>query len=148
MIPREPMPRARPPRSPVSMMSWLALACLAVALVRTRRSLREVQSRGRADPRPRTDDLTGLANRRAFVEGLDLRLRGAEPTAVLIVDLNGFKEVNDRFGHSAGDFLLQATAARLQLVPDGARAAARFASDAGLQNYVELEGGGKPAFLK
>ncbi len=40
----------------------------------------------------------------------------------------------------------EATAARLQLVPDGARSAARFASDAGLQNYVELEGGGKPAF--
>src|SRR5690606_37372565 len=52
-----------------------------------------------------TDALTGLANRPSFVSLLEQRLREG-PAAVLFVDLDGFKSVNDMDGHAAGDRLL------------------------------------------
>jgi diguanylate cyclase (GGDEF)-like protein len=58
-----------------------------------------------------TDHLTGLLNRRAFIENAQtLRKRQAkrgEPVAVLMFDLDHFKLINDRFGHSAGDEVLR-----------------------------------------
>jgi diguanylate cyclase (GGDEF)-like protein len=60
----------------------------------------------------RTDALTGLLNRR----GLSIeftRLQSADGFAVLAIDLDGFKAVNDAHGHAMGDFVLQTTAARL-----------------------------------
>jgi diguanylate cyclase (GGDEF)-like protein/PAS domain S-box-containing protein len=62
------------------------------------------------------DALTGLANRALFRDRLDQALarsaRGQEPLAVLLVDLDGFKQVNDGLGHDAGDYLLQEVAKR------------------------------------
>jgi diguanylate cyclase (GGDEF)-like protein len=64
------------------------------------------------------DDLTQLPNRRHFMQTLASRLKEAESTdetfAVMFMDLDGFKEVNDQFGHDVGDLLLQETAFRLQ----------------------------------
>ncbi|OWK28771.1 sensor domain-containing diguanylate cyclase [Sphingomonas dokdonensis] len=64
-----------------------------------------------------TDELTGLASRRAFNETLDeaLASASAEDTAlaIAIIDLDRFKEVNDRLGHPAGDEVLRAMAAKL-----------------------------------
>ena len=60
------------------------------------------------------DPLTGLPNRRMLDEyGATLVAKGAEQVAVLYVDLDGFKQVNDLFGHQAGDELLVAFARRL-----------------------------------
>ena len=63
------------------------------------------------------DPLTGLANRRALDERLGYEIarhtRHGESFAVLALDLDGFKAVNDRFGHDAGDELLRETAAAL-----------------------------------
>ena len=69
-----------------------------------------------AEAAARLDPLTGLLNRRAFHEVLQRRLRHAsdEPGALLVVDLDGFKAVNDRHGHAAGDLLLCALARRLR----------------------------------
>lgn len=63
-----------------------------------------------------TDELTGLASRRAFNDRLDAALatRGDEPLAVAILDLDRFKEVNDRLGHAAGDEVLRLIASRLR----------------------------------
>ena len=63
------------------------------------------------------DVLTGLANRRCFDERLHTLLDRAEhehhSLSVFTLDLNGFKQVNDTYGHEAGDILLQAVAANL-----------------------------------
>lgn len=58
----------------------------------------------------RTDPLTGLLNRRAFVEEMDRQLarldRDAEGGTLMFVDLDAFKAVNDRLGHAMGDRVL------------------------------------------
>lgn len=63
------------------------------------------------------DLLTGLPNRRLFMDRLEQQIKHAKrsnlPLAVLFMDLDGFKEVNDTFGHEAGDSLLSEVAKRL-----------------------------------
>jgi diguanylate cyclase (GGDEF)-like protein len=60
------------------------------------------------------DELTALGNRAHFVEKLTDALEpGAAPLAVVLVDLDGFKDVNDSFGHGIGDRLLRTVGARL-----------------------------------
>jgi diguanylate cyclase (GGDEF)-like protein len=62
----------------------------------------------------RTDPLTGAANRRELEERFDLAAyrasRDGIPFSILIIDLDGFKEVNDRLGHLAGDEVLASMA--------------------------------------
>jgi diguanylate cyclase (GGDEF)-like protein len=61
----------------------------------------------------RTDPLTGLLNRRGFEQRAGAAIAGREPFALVLVDLDGFKQVNDTRGHAAGDAVLRDTAARL-----------------------------------
>jgi two-component system cell cycle response regulator len=65
-----------------------------------------------------TDALTGLANRRGFdrfvMEALDPARSFAQPTALLMLDLDHFKDVNDSCGHAAGDTVLRELARRWQ----------------------------------
>jgi diguanylate cyclase (GGDEF)-like protein len=78
------------------------------------------------------DALTGLVNRGSYLEILDETLAEARMdsmTTVLVMDLDGFKEINDRLGHQLGDALLVAFADRLeQSLPESA-VAARFGGD-------------------
>ncbi|MBT4427644.1 MAG: sensor domain-containing diguanylate cyclase, partial [Rhodospirillaceae bacterium] len=71
----------------------------------------------------RTDSLTGLYNRRAFVESveqiIEARSKSGHRAALIYVDLNNFKSVNDTFGHIQGDAALKAAA---QLMADSAQA--------------------------
>jgi diguanylate cyclase (GGDEF)-like protein len=60
------------------------------------------------------DPLTELANRRAMVEWLARELRLESPTGLILVDLDGFKDVNTAHGYPAGDAVLRDTAARLR----------------------------------
>ena len=53
------------------------------------------------------DPLTGLANRRCFEEHLNVKINAASRFCLILIDLNDFKAVNDRFGHLAGDELLK-----------------------------------------
>lgn len=65
-----------------------------------------------------TDDATGLLNRRGFFDALsravDRGRRYGETGALLIIDLDGFKEINDTYGHAAGDHVLSAVARLLK----------------------------------
>jgi diguanylate cyclase (GGDEF)-like protein/PAS domain S-box-containing protein len=79
------------------------------------------------------DALTGIANRALLVERITQGLRAAEhrgdSLALLFIDLDSFKAVNDRWGHEAGDAVLVAVAQRLQSVVRQADTVARFGGD-------------------
>jgi diguanylate cyclase (GGDEF)-like protein len=80
-----------------------------------------------------TDELTGLANRRSFRESLDTELLRAERfgsgLALIVADLDDFKNVNDRFGHQAGDEVLRGFADVLQGRIRGIDLAARLGGE-------------------
>jgi diguanylate cyclase (GGDEF)-like protein len=61
-----------------------------------------------------TDPLTGLLNRRAFLEMLESSAGKHPELTLAFIDLNSFKPLNDQFGHAAGDAVLKAIAARLE----------------------------------
>ncbi|WP_337876667.1 diguanylate cyclase domain-containing protein [Elioraea sp.] len=81
----------------------------------------------------RTDPLTGLLNRRAFFEELDRRLerldRQSQPGALLFVDLDNLKPVNDRRGHEAGDAAIRAAAGLLRAAVRPTDLVARIGGD-------------------
>jgi diguanylate cyclase (GGDEF)-like protein len=80
-----------------------------------------------------TDPLTGLVNRRRLYQALDLTLarsvRNGSGVAVLLIDLDGFKEVNDTLGHEAGDRLLVAFGSLLRRNVLGSDTVARQGGD-------------------
>ena len=79
-----------------------------------------------------TDSLTGLANRRAFLAELEFCLSpsaSGPPFALALLDLDGFKPVNDTFGHAAGDALLIQVAARLRREAGAGALVARIGGD-------------------
>jgi diguanylate cyclase (GGDEF)-like protein len=90
----------------------VAIMSLSTSIQRMREQQREDEHKAMHDA------LTSLPNRRYLSEWLAMALaaarRSGQPLAVLYFDLDGFKLVNDRFGHEAGDRVLQVTAARLR----------------------------------
>ena len=79
------------------------------------------------------DPLTGLANRTLLADRIEQAMtradRGAAPPAVLLLDLDGFKAVNDSFGHAVGDLLLVEVADRLRAVVRETDTVARLGGD-------------------
>lgn len=78
----------------------------------------EIRERERAERQIRlladTDSLTKILNRRAFIREIETLARGSMPFACAFVDLDRFKPLNDRYGHSVGDLVLKAIAQRLE----------------------------------
>jgi diguanylate cyclase (GGDEF)-like protein len=96
----------------------LAVLTLLLAGVRIFIGFRQVQRLSDAHRQAVTDDLTGVGNRRSLFEHGAQRLRDAdadagERVALMLIDLDDFKEVNDALGHQAGDELLREMARRL-----------------------------------
>jgi PAS domain S-box-containing protein len=76
------------------------------------------------------DDLTRLPNRRSFVEELRNGLqRGSESIGLLVLDMDDFKLVNDRFGHQVGDAVLRLFGRYLQRIADPSEFVARLGGD-------------------
>jgi len=82
-------------------------ARLRQKMIEIQRRLHEVELLATLDP------LTGVANRRDLDRELASRIQARREFCVLLFDLNGFKEINDRFGHLYGDEVLKQLAARL-----------------------------------
>lgn len=103
----------------------LTVAVAAMAFINRALMLRERAKRTIAERDSFTDPLTGLSNRRQFVQRAEQELaqalsKGAE-CALLLIDLDGFKPVNDVHGHAAGDAVLVEVARRLSdCLPDAA----------------------------
>jgi diguanylate cyclase len=80
-----------------------------------------------------TDNLTGLANRLLLADRFQLTLerskRNRAEFALLMVDLNGFKAINDTYGHGAGDHVLRTVAQRLVATVRGSDTVARLGGD-------------------
>jgi diguanylate cyclase (GGDEF)-like protein len=100
-------------------------------------AVREMSKRQRGEAaareHARLDPLTGLPNRRALFERLSSALSAAgrhdQQFALLYLDLDGFKQVNDRLGHMAGDELLKLVGARISSQIRGEDLVARFGGD-------------------
>jgi diguanylate cyclase (GGDEF)-like protein len=113
-----------------SHVAWLLFSAFAAAMVlllvigavAVRNARRLAHAR-------RYDALTGLRNRALFFEDVQATLDKREPAAVLFIDLDGFKPVNDSYGHATGDALLAEVAVRLTAAVRARDVVGRFGGD-------------------
>ncbi|AEV87018.1 Cellulose synthesis regulatory protein [Actinoplanes sp. SE50] len=102
------------------------LACIACVLIRFLQAVRGLErTQAQLAYQARHDPLTGLANRAAFTEHLDEDTAGV----LLYLDLDGFKAINDRDGHEAGDAVLKAVGQRLTAAVRSSDLVARLGGD-------------------
>jgi two-component system cell cycle response regulator len=119
-------------RSVTHLAIAFASAALVAVLVRLSLTFAENLGMMRASrTEALTDPLTGLGNRRRLLLDLDSALAAdtTRETALVMLDLNGFKVYNDAFGHPAGDALLSRLGARLAAVARGRGSAYRLGGD-------------------
>lgn len=117
--------------NPASVMALAGFTMLATFIaVFSRSALRRARLEHQATAlRARQDGLTGLPNRTAFMEELTASLSRPGEAAVIFLDLDGFKSINDNFGHGAGDDFLKASAARLSAAAGPGTVLARMGGD-------------------
>ncbi|RIJ78211.1 EAL domain-containing protein [Nakamurella silvestris] len=109
------------PPGPGTLTTVAGIVTLAAVLIRMILALRQARLAAGALHLSRTDELTGLLNRRALLFHLDEMTSRGTPFALLLMDLDKFKEINDTLGHVAGDAALIEISGRLAdvLGPDG-----------------------------
>jgi diguanylate cyclase (GGDEF)-like protein len=115
----------------LDMLIFMRIAVLRSA-TRHRDAQRAVQERDTLHSLAHSDPLTGLLNRRGFDDALTGALGRASSERILALyalDLDGFKPVNDRFGHDVGDELLRVVAQRLRASMRAGDAVARIGGD-------------------
>jgi len=98
---------------------------IALAFIRMSFALSEAKTAGTERVLARTDELTGLSNRRNFLTELEKLSSGS----IFLLDLNGFKRINDSLGHEAGDHLLKQVAIRFSRVIPSDALLARLGGD-------------------
>ena len=119
-------------RLPVSALAVaLAGGTLVLAVVRTQLAFRQLVKMADLRRQALTDDLTGLPNRRALYADVPERLASRQDghSALLLLDLDRFKEVNDSLGHDVGDRLLVQVGVRLSTHLRGRDLLARLGGD-------------------
>ncbi len=104
-----------------------SIANLILAFIRMSTTLREARALSDERTLARTDELTGLANRRRLLTELDgfSHVEGA----LLLLDLDGFKPVNDQYGHEVGDLILRQVAQRFTRTAPTSSIIARLGGD-------------------
>jgi diguanylate cyclase (GGDEF)-like protein len=119
----------------VGLTRWLitiGMVSAAASIVHVLK-LRNDQLLNRLSQAARTDSLTGLVNRQGFDERLELELargrRTGQPTALIVADIDRFKEINDQFGHAAGDAALRAVGEIAGRIARGTDTVARIGGD-------------------
>ena len=122
-----------------ALVALISLFAAAIILRRARRGLEALRgSEASALHNALHDPLTGLGNRRAMIEALG---SDGGPTTLLYMDLDGFKETNDVYGHAAGDALLVEAARRIRDATGDARLVARSGGD----EFAVVMAGADPA---
>ncbi|TFV51918.1 bifunctional diguanylate cyclase/phosphodiesterase [Blastococcus sp. TF02A-35] len=109
--------------------AWCAALAATGSGVRLLVNVRELAVLAITRREAHTDELTGLANRRALLRRVEELGRTGTPLALALLDLDKFKEVNDALGHAAGDDLLRKVAARLETVLRPGDVLARLGGD-------------------
>ncbi|HEX7558061.1 MAG TPA: diguanylate cyclase, partial [Usitatibacter sp.] len=115
----------------LDMLIFMRIAVLR-SLARHLVAQRAVQERDTLHSLAHSDPLTGLLNRRGFDDALAVALGSASPERLLalyVLDLDGFKPINDQFGHDVGDELLRVAAQRLRASVRSGDAVARLGGD-------------------
>jgi diguanylate cyclase (GGDEF)-like protein len=111
----------------------LAMLTMLAALARTGLAFRDVRALAETRRQALTDDLTSMPNRRAFLrrlrDGITASRASDTSVALLLVDLDHFKELNDTLGHDAGDQLLCQMGERLRAMLRASDTAARLGGD-------------------
>lgn len=108
---------------------------IALAFIRMSFALSEANNAGTERVLARTDELTGLSNRRNFL----LQLNQLENGYIFLLDLDGFKNINDTLGHETGDQLLKQVATRFtRVLPVGAQIARLGGDEFGVLASIEL----------
>jgi diguanylate cyclase (GGDEF)-like protein len=119
--------RFAPIRLPI--IGGMMLLVLTV-LIQLRRVVGDIERQRRlAHHQSRSDAMTGLANRLAFDTALAELADGTTPFAIMLFDLDRFKEINDINGHAAGDHVLRTVGARLLPLLEGTDLLARLGGD-------------------
>lgn len=116
-------------RAMAAMMVLVTLMQARMILASFRETVSMITAQQELDRLARYDALTGLAGRRAFMDALQERLNVEAPVTVALADLDGFKQANDRHGHSAGDAVLVEVAERLRRAAPDAAIIARLGGD-------------------
>jgi diguanylate cyclase len=115
--------------SPHPAAAVLATAAIALAATRAALALNKSFLVVTSHHDAATDELTGLANRRRLLARLDAASAGGQPHALVLLDLNRFKEINDTLGHPVGDELLRRLGPRLAGTARPGETAARLGGD-------------------
>jgi diguanylate cyclase (GGDEF)-like protein len=117
------------------LLDWVSVtvAMTLTAIVVASLSNRNERLRAALATQAYADPLTGVANRRSFdgelADAVDWAQRTGEPIALLTLDIDHFKKINDTWGHAVGDQALQAVAAALQQIAQGQDVVGRLGGD-------------------